>query len=82
MLPWSDDKLKPRKLKQVYRFGNKRHIIIGALKIEIQFFKTHFIDFTADVVDINVQFWLDLKALTKFKALLDIENDVILSLTT
>lgn len=73
---------KPQKLKQVYLLGSKHHSSIGTLKIRIPFSKTHVVDITADVVDLNVLLLLRLEVLTKFKVLFGTENDVLTSLST
>lgn len=51
-----DGQLKPQKSKQLYRFGDKRHSSISALKIKILISETHVIDSTANVVDVKVPF--------------------------
>lgn len=62
-----------------FRFGNKKHVGLGEMKIRIPFSQNYVIDVLADVVDVDVSFLLGLDVITKLRALLDIENDTIQS---
>lgn len=64
-----------------FRFGGRRHEGIGRLKIRVPVKFSHIIDIVADAVDVKISLLLGLNVLTQLKAILYVDNNVIMSLT-
>lgn len=64
-----------------FRFWENRFKGIGKLKIRVPFNASHILDVIADDVDVQISFLAGLDVLTQLKAILNFENNIILSPT-